>query len=100
MEEFKRFMTAIGATLFPAGLKRSLFAFALVAAQALPIMAQCHVPLILFHRTRDSVDEQHGPGKITRSFSIAGVCLILSLLAAGTWLPASCTVAKNEGDTQ
>lgn len=32
-----------------------------------------------------------------RSFSIACACLILIVLAAGTWLPASCVAADNEG---
>ena len=34
-----------------------------------------------------------------RSFPVACACLILGLLAAGTWSPASCAAAENEGDT-
>jgi hypothetical protein len=37
--------------------------------------------------------------EIMRSFPIACSCLILSLLATGTWLPASCAAAESEGDT-
>ena len=33
-----------------------------------------------------------------RSFPVACACLILSLLAADTWLPASCAAAEDEGD--
>ena len=34
-----------------------------------------------------------------RSYPVACACLILGLLAAGTWSPASCAAAENEGDT-
>ena len=40
MENFTRFMTAICPTHFPGYLRRSVLAFAVVAAQALPIVAQ------------------------------------------------------------
>jgi alpha-galactosidase len=44
MEKFKRFMTVIEATHFPGYLRQSVLAFAFVAAQALPIIAQAQSP--------------------------------------------------------